>query len=86
MRRNFALRGRVILGSGSYRVHILEENITVPGTSFAAPPVLATNVYRRSRDHWSMVLHHASVAPAIAGAPVIEEPDAGDAGEAPRLH
>lgn len=62
--RSFDLRGRIILGSDNVRVHILEENISVPGTAFVAPPVLATNVYQRLGDGWFMVLHHASVAPS----------------------
>ncbi len=83
MARSFDLRGRIVSGSGEVRVHTLEENITVPGTRFVAPPVLATNVYQRLSDGWYMVLHHASVAPQALGrgrkaAP--EEPPAG------RLH
>ena len=61
--RSFSLRGRVIMGDEQQRIHLLEENIRVPGTTFVAPPVLATNVYRRSAAGWRMVLHHASVAP-----------------------
>lgn len=61
--RAFTLRGRIVVGDGDQRVHILEENISVPGTRFIAPPVLATNVYRRRLGSWRMVLHHASVAP-----------------------
>ncbi|MEQ8663546.1 MAG: nuclear transport factor 2 family protein, partial [Gammaproteobacteria bacterium] len=69
MARSFDLRGRIITGNGDLRVHTLEENISVPGTRFVAPPVLATNVYQRLADGWFMVLHHASIAPqALAGA------------------
>jgi len=64
MPRAFTLRGRIVTGDEAHAIHILEENIRVPGTSFVAPPVLATNVYRRQLDGWHMVLHHASVAPA----------------------
>lgn len=83
MARSFDLRGRIVSGSGDVRVHTLEENITVPGTRFVAPPVLATNVYQRLGGGWYMILHHASVAPQALGrsrraAP--EEPPAG------RLH
>ena len=63
VRRQFKLRGRVIVGSADLRVHQLEENIQVVGTNFVAPPVLATNVYQRQRHGWSMILHHAAVAP-----------------------
>lgn len=61
--RTFNLRGRMVSGEATLRIHLLEENISVAGTSFIAPPVLATNVYRREPDGWRMVLHHASVAP-----------------------
>ena len=83
IRRKFALRGRLIMGAGNYRVHVLEENISVPGTSFIAPPVLATNVYQRIRDNWYLLLHHASVAPAAVADAEVE---ADDDGEPPRLH
>ncbi|MEQ8233283.1 MAG: nuclear transport factor 2 family protein [Gammaproteobacteria bacterium] len=63
MVRSFDLRGRLVSGTGDLRVHLLEECISVPGTRFVAPPVLATNIYRRLGDGWYMVLHHASVAP-----------------------
>ena len=61
--RAFTLRGRIMVGDSAQRIHILEENISVPGTNFMAPPVLATNVYRRLSRGWRMVLHHASVSP-----------------------
>lgn len=61
--RAFTLRGRIMIGDSAQRIHILEENISVPGTNFIAPPVLATNVYRRLSEGWRMVLHHASVSP-----------------------
>ena len=63
MPRSFTLRGRIVVGDAVQRLHILEENIRVPGTTFIAPPVLATNVYRHLPHGWRMVLHHASVAP-----------------------
>jgi ketosteroid isomerase-like protein len=67
MPRSFALRGRLVMGTADLRIHTLEENITVPGTAFVAPPVLATNVYQRLHDGWYMILHHASVAPNAIG-------------------
>ena len=81
LQRAFTLRGRLIVGTGDQRVHVLEENIRVPGTTFAAPPVLATNVYQRHRHGWSMVLHHASVAPTALNIATARED-----GEPPRLH
>lgn len=62
--RVFDLRGLQVLDGGDQRIHLLEESIRVPGTTFGAPPVLATNVYRRDAAGWRMVLHHASVSPA----------------------
>ncbi len=61
--RAFTLLGRIVIGDAAQRIHVLEENIRVPGTPFVAPPVLATNVYRRLAQGWRMVLHHAGVAP-----------------------
>jgi ketosteroid isomerase-like protein len=69
MPRRFELRGRRILGDGDVRIHLVEENISVPGTSYVAPPVLATNVYQRLNGGWLMVLHHGSVAPAALADP-----------------
>lgn len=63
MPRSFALRGRQIMGTDDLHVHTLEENITVPGTAFVAPPVLATNIYQRFGDSWHMIVHHASISP-----------------------
>lgn len=65
--RTFALRGRIVSGEATQRIHMLEENISVPGTTFIAPPVLATNVYRRLPGGWRLVVHHASVAPISLG-------------------
>ena len=74
VQREFALRCRRIVGSDDCRVHLVEENITVSGTSLVSPPVLATNVYQQLRDGWYMVLHHASVSP-IALPDDDQEPD-----------
>lgn len=84
MPRSFTLRGRMISGDGNQRIHILEENIRVPGTNFAAPPVLATNIYRRQADGWRMVLHHASVAPHGLRLKEVDGPP--PAAGKPRLH
>ncbi len=61
--RQFSRRGVRVLGDNEVRVHLLEENITVPGTDFVAPPVLATNVYQRIGAGWLLMLHHGSVSP-----------------------
>ena len=84
MPRSFTLRGCHILASGEQRIHLLEENISVPGTNFVSPPVLATNVYRRQAQGWRMILHHASVAPsALSLAAAREDPPNSPA---PRFH
>lgn len=83
MPRAFELRGRLILGEGAQRIHLVEENIRVPGTHFVSPPVLATNVYRREGRGWLMVLHHASVSPESLATP---RPSGEPRGKPPRLH
>ena len=62
--RHFALTGLRIIGNGDQRIHLLEENISVPGTNYVSPPVLATNIYRRDQNGWHLIIHHASVAPS----------------------
>lgn len=84
-RRAFNLRGLRVIGDAGQRVHLLEENIRIPDTSFVAPPVLATNVYRRDDDGWRMVLHHASVAPVPLAA-VTPVAGTSSAGNPSRLH
>ena len=79
--RRFDLRGRLVVGSDDVRIHTLEENITVPGSAFVAPPVLATNVYQRFDEGWRMIVHHASVSPNPLSA---SAEDTGD--PPPRLH
>jgi ketosteroid isomerase-like protein len=44
-------------------VHVLYENIWVPGETAPRPPILATNAYRYSKLGWHLVLHHAGPAP-----------------------
>lgn len=83
LQRHFARRGLRIVGTGELRIHLLEEKITVPGTNFVAPPVLATNVYQRFGDSWQLMLHHGSVSPAsLASGPRA----VADRGAAGRLH
>jgi len=47
----------------SLAMHVVQENITVAGRE-GESLVVATNVYRRTRHGWRMILHHASPAPA----------------------
>lgn len=47
-------------------IHLLEELATgAPGQT--APPVYATNVYRRRADGWRMILHHNAPLPPPPG-------------------
>jgi ketosteroid isomerase-like protein len=84
MLRTFTLRGRIVSGDEAQRIHVLEENIRLPGTNFVAPPVLATNIYQRLAQGWFIVLHHASVAPTNLSQTA---PDTAQPGKPnPRLH
>lgn len=44
-------------------VHILYENLWVPGENAPRAPIFATNAYRYSKRGWRLVLHHASPVP-----------------------
>jgi len=41
-------------------IRIVDEYLTIGEETEPRPPILATNVYRKDADGWSMVLHHAS--------------------------
>lgn len=41
-------------------VHMLYENLWVPGENAPRAPIFATNAYRYSKRGWHLVLHHAS--------------------------
>lgn len=43
-----------------FAVHMLTENIYLPGDTQPRPPILATNIYRRTDSGWRMILHHSS--------------------------
>jgi len=47
-------------------VHIVHEHISTGRDPVTHPPVIATNVYRRTAQGWRMVLHHASPSPSPA--------------------
>ena len=44
-------------------VHVVYENLWLPGEGAPRPPILATNAFRYSKRGWHMVLHHASSLP-----------------------
>lgn len=48
-------------------IHTVHEHLAVPGQPRSDIPMIATNVYLRTRLGWRLQLHHASPAPAIAG-------------------
>ena len=84
VQRDFRLRCRRVVASNDCRIHLIEENITVAGTSLVSPPILATNIYQQLQDGWYMVLHHASVSPLAT--PDIDEAPAEDDETPPMLH
>jgi hypothetical protein len=62
---------------GDIAIHYVEEQNTAPGAgpvrqdapSGSAPPLLATNVYRRGDSGWTMVLHQNAPPPPPPGGP-----------------
>jgi len=44
-------------------IHLVAEYIRLSGDAEERPPVFATNIYRRCRFGWRMVVHHASPTP-----------------------
>lgn len=41
-------------------IRVVREYLTIGQESEPRPPMLATNVYRKTDDGWRLVLHHAS--------------------------
>jgi ketosteroid isomerase-like protein len=64
----FQLREQQQVQGMMLSVHSVYETITVAGEPRPRAPVIATNVYLRTERGWRMVAHHASPAPATAGA------------------
>ena len=48
---------------GDTAVHTLSEQITILGSDEKAAPLIATNVYKKIKGSWKMILHHSSVSP-----------------------
>ena len=48
--------------TGSFCVRLVKENIYLGEKNFAAPPVYATNIYRKFDSSWFMISHHASMS------------------------
>lgn len=55
------------LEDGDLALHLVHEQISVPGMPQAMPPILASNVYRRGDAGWRMVMHQASPPPPPQG-------------------
>lgn len=49
-------------GTDDLAVSVLLEHIQVVGETGPRPPIIATNIYRRTAHGWHMLLHHASPA------------------------
>ena len=44
-------------------LRLVQENIYLEEKNFAAPPIYATNIYRKIDCSWFMISHHASESP-----------------------
>jgi ketosteroid isomerase-like protein len=64
----FQLREQQHVQGMMLSIHSVYEHVTVAGEQRSRGPVIATNVYLRTERGWRMVAHHASPAPATAGA------------------
>jgi ketosteroid isomerase-like protein len=65
---------QVLMQGMMLAIHSVHENILVAGEAKPRAPVVATNIYLRTSSGWRMLVHHASPAPAGAGASVSESP------------
>ncbi len=61
-RMHFTLIPLQFTEDGDLAVSLVYEHIRVDGESRTRPPILATNVYRRTPGGWRIVAHHASPA------------------------
>ncbi len=61
-RLRFGLEPLYLRQTGDVAVSVLHEHIRVEAEARFRPPVIATNVYRRTPSGWRMLLHHASPA------------------------
>ncbi len=52
---------------GDTAIHLVEESVTLKGSSRPQPPIYATNIYRRGSEGWLMVLHLNAPAPPPPG-------------------
>jgi ketosteroid isomerase-like protein len=61
-RLRFVLESLQWQNTGDLAISVLLEHIRVEGEARARPPMIATNIYRRTVRGWRMLLHHASPA------------------------
>ncbi len=61
-RLRFVLESLQWQSRGDLAISVLFEHIRVDGDHRPRPPMIATNIYRRSARGWHMLLHHASPA------------------------
>lgn len=61
-RLKFVLESVQRQNTGELAISVLQEHIRVEGDAHPRPPMIATNVYRRTDHGWHMLLHHASPA------------------------
>jgi ketosteroid isomerase-like protein len=55
-------------------VSVVREHIRVVGQDKTSPPMVATNVYRRTTGGWRMTLHHVSPAVVAMGNGMEDKP------------
>lgn len=59
----FVIEERTRIHDERLAVHVVHEHIRLGSEPPQPPPVIATNIYRRTEHGWRMVLHHASPSP-----------------------
>lgn len=61
-RLQFVLESVQWQGTDDLAISVVLEHIKVEGDARPRPPMIATNIYRRTDHGWHMLLHHASPA------------------------
>ena len=51
------------ISAKDFCLRLVQENIYLEEKNFAAPPIYATNIYRKIDCSWFMISHHASESP-----------------------
>ncbi|MEJ2644141.1 MAG: nuclear transport factor 2 family protein [Gammaproteobacteria bacterium] len=63
---HFSITHRHSIADETLAIHMVDEHIVSGSRRY--PPVITTNIYRRSGAGWRMVLHHACPSPPATGA------------------